>query len=716
MKMQKTIAIIMLLISSVLTALVSGDIAYPAILCMLGLLGLQRRFTWDFKPERSVITSLLLLLLAIMFSIHYRYASSPGRLAYVQAAAVAWQTIARYFLASMILILFLGPPDRLPSSLGLFHVAVTISAGQVLLLDDMYITFRLSELLSVILVVLYAVAYAPKLQRRSAAARGSRDAPIPKRMGRLRSKASATERHMSNLYCFRKKAGVFAFSLILVITANCGWIMSSMLYRHVEVLNYLPVWFWRARVTLESKTDGVALVGFSASGRLSNMLLLKGDQDPTPALSIKSDSSPGYLRARAFEVYRQSEWQNLSYQEAILPEQNMPFGMYFVGRTNIFRLDKKDASTCKYMTVKHESRFANAVFTPLGTSFLEAPFNLMLRDKHDIVYAPKMRTGLNYRIAYTTAARRGGQPTGMLNIPNHLDPRIRQLADRIFAGCSTTTEKIDAVVNYFRTNYTYVLGLDIPPDRDKLTHFLLEESTGYCEYFASGAAILLRLAGVPTRYVTGFLVTEKDEQSDLWVARYMDAHAWAEAWDKERNQWTIVEATVGEDLVTAPAAQELEHMGGGFGTLGQLLQALYQYGLFGVLSWLFESYGLLAGLLLLTIILGGALWLALSRHYNRKKAKGPTQPRAVRNPGLATLHKMLTRMDRKVKTAGPQRHLSQTLHAFSGQLRMRDLGDGLWTRISDWYLEYANLRYRRTISSKRLQKLQQLAQGLQDSL
>jgi len=716
MKMQKTIAIIMLLISSVLTALVSGDIAYPAILCMLGLLGLQRRFTWDFKPERSVITSLLLLLLAIMFSIHYRYASSPGRLAYVQAAAVAWQTIARYFLASMILILFLGPPDRLPSSLGLFHVAVTISAGQVLLLDDMYITFRLSELFSVILVVLYAVAYAPKLQRRSAAVRGSRDAPIPKPMGRLRSKASATERHMSTPYCFRKKAGVFAFSLILVITANCGWIMSSMLYRHVEVLNYLPVWFWRARVTLESKTDGVALVGFSASGRLSNMLLLKGDQDPTPALSIKSDSSPGYLRARAFEVYRQSEWQNLSYQEAILPEQNMPFGMYFVGRTNIFRLDKKDASTCQYMTVKHESRFANAVFTPLGTSFLEAPFNLMLRDKHDIVYAPKMRTGLNYRIAYTTAARRGGQPTGMLNIPNHLDPRIRQMADRIFAGCSTTTEKIDAVVNYFRTNYTYVLGLDIPPDRDKLTHFLLEESTGYCEYFASGAAILLRLADVPTRYVTGFLVTEKDEQSDLWVARYMDAHAWAEAWDQERNQWTIVEATVGEDLVTAPAAQELERMGGGTVTLGQLLQALYQYGLFGVLSWLFESYGLLAGLVLLMSLLGGVLSLALLRYYNRKKSKGLTQTRAVRNPGLATLHKMLTRMDRKVKARGPRRDLSETLHAFSQQLRARDSGDGLWTRISDWYLEYANLRYRRMISSKRLQKLQQFAQGLQDSL
>ncbi len=707
MKMQKTIAIIMLLTSSVLTALVSGDIAYPTILCMLGLLGLQRRFTWNIKPEKRVITSLLLLLLAIMFSLHYRYAGSAGRVAYVQAAAVAWQTIARYFLASMILILFLGSPERLPASLGLFHVAVTISAGQVLLLDDMYISFRLLELLTVILVVLYA-----------AAARGSLDTPLPERIERIFTTS-----------CFRRKAGVVAFSLILIVTANCGWITSSILYRHVEVLNYLPVWFWRGRVALEGTTDGVSLVGFSTSGRLSSLLFIKAEQDPTPALSIMCDGSPGYLRARAFDVYRQSEWHDLSYREALFPEQNKPFGMYFVGRTNFFRLNQTDASECRYMTIRHESPFADAVFTPLGTSFLEAPVNLLLRDDDDIVYARNLRSGLNYRIAYTKSAYKkpptDGQGRRMLNISGQLDPRIHQLASRIFAGCSTTTEKIDAVVNYFHTSYTYALGLNIPPDRDKLTHFLLEESTGYCEYFASGAAILLRLAGVPTRYVTGFLVTEQDARSEFWVARYMDAHAWAEAWDQERNQWKIVEATVGENPATASDAEQLGRMSGGAGTvLGQLLQDLYQYGLFGVLGWLFssgvlmdKSYGLLAGLLMLTFILGGALWLVLSRQYKRrKKSIGRTKSGAVGNPGLVTLHKMLTRMDRKVKAAGHRRHLSQTLHTFSQHLRAQDRGDGLWTKISDWYLEYADLRYRRTVSSQRLQRLRQLARGLQDYL
>jgi transglutaminase-like putative cysteine protease len=594
MKLQKNIAIIMLLTGSTLTALVCGDIAYPAILCILGFLGLQRRFTWDIKPQRRVIKSLLLLLLTIMFALHYKYAGSPSRVAYVEAAGFAWQTITRYFLASMVLLLFLGPPERLPSSLGLFHMAIAISAGQILLLDDRYVFFRLSELLSVIMVVLYAVA-----------TRGSMNTLIPERTGRMstRSCFRLLPRLASRNAEASKKAGVLASGLILLAAANCGWVMGSILYRHVEVINYLPVRFWRWGLTSERTTEGLSHVGFSTSGKLSSILLIKGNLDPTPVLSITCDSSPGYLRARAFDVYRQSEWHDLSYREAIFPEQNRPFGMYLIGRTNLFRLNKADASRYNYMTIRHEFHFADTMFTPMGTSFLEAPLNLLLLDDNNIVFGRNLRSGSNYGIGYTQAAYQKPpnrlQARRMLNVPIGLDRRISQLASRIFEKCNTTSEKIDAVVNYFHTNFTYSLELDIPPGQDKLTHFLLEESTGYCEYFASGAAILLRLAGVPTRYVTGFLVTERDPQSESWVAQNMDAHAWVEAWDQERNRWTIVEATVGEDLSTAASTEQLEPTHTGVGALlGQLQQALYQYGLFGLLGWLFKSYGLLAGLLL----------------------------------------------------------------------------------------------------------------------
>jgi hypothetical protein len=708
MKTQKNIAIIMLLTSSILTALVCGDIAYPAILCILGFLGLQRRFTWDIKPQKQVIKSLLMLVLTIMFALHYKYASSPSGVVYLEAAAFAWHTITRYFLASMVLMLFLGPPARLPSSLGLFHIASMLSAGQILLLDDRYVYFRLAELLSVIMAVLYAAASFGSMNTRLYKTQDPRH-----KTQDLRSLGSGVWSLGSGIR--------LAFSLILIIAANCGWVMGSILYRNVEVINYLPLRFWRAGLSSERTTEGLSHVGFSTSGKLSSILMIKEDPDPTPLLSITCDGSPGYLRARAFDVYRQSEWLDLSYREAIFPEQNRPFGMYIIGRTNLFRLNNADVSRHNYMTIRHEFWFADTMFTPLGTSFVEAPLNLLMRDDDNIVYARNLPGGSSYGIDYTQPANQPPPSSlhvrRMLNVPIHLDPRIRQLASRIFAGCNTTSEKIDAVVNYFHTNFAYSLEVNIPPNEDRLTYFLLKESEGYCEYFASGAAILLRLAGVPTRYVTGFLVTERDPESETWVAQNMNAHAWVEAWDQERNRWTIVEATVGEDSSMATSTEQAETKHAGIrALLSELQQALYQYGLFGLLGWSFKSYGLSAGLLLFTILSGGALLLALSRYYRKKMSKGQILSTAARKPELVALHKMLTRMDRKVKAAGPQRHFCETLHAFSERLGAQDCGDGLWTRLSSWYLEYADLRYSRTISYKRLQQLQQHAQGLQNCL
>jgi transglutaminase-like putative cysteine protease len=704
MRIQKAIAVTMILTGSFLTALVSGDVAYPALLSVLGLLGLQRRFTWDIRPERRVIKSFLLLFLAIMFAIQFRYAGFSSRMAFDQAAAVAWQTIARYFLASMVLVLFLGSPRQLPPSLGLFHIAVTISAGQVLLLDDLYVAFRLLELLSVLLVVLYATT---SDEGRDAAT------TIPKlRLGLPPSKISSPV-----------VSRWLAYGLILLLTVNCGWIMSSILYRHVEVLNYLPVWFWRGGGGLGGSSDGTSLVGFTNSGKLSSILQIKGEQDPTPVLSIRCDSNPGYLRANAFDVYRESEWLSYAaHKQEILPQQSGPLGIYFAGRRNVFRFDAREGSNLQYMTIQHETSRADAIFTPLGTSYLEAPFHLILRDENDIAYASNVRKGLNYRIAYSMSDYRSRPGTlqhhRMLGVPRDIDQRVVDLAAKIFAGCNTTAEKINAVIGHFNTRYTYALGLDAPPDRDKVTYFLLEASTGYCEYFASGAAILLRLGGVPTRYVTGFVVTERDPQGDLWVARNMDAHAWVEAWDQERGQWTIVEATVGQAAAGTEAALDLERESGGARfLLGRLVQALYEYGLLGALSWMFQSYGLRAGISVSLPLFAAALAVALLRRRHSRIAQRKTRSAAAVSPALLSLHRMLARMDRRVAAAGVQRQINETLQAFSGRLRAIGAGPSVpehakprgldWRRISDWYAEYAALRYRRAISPECIAELQQ---------
>jgi len=694
MKPQKTVAVVMVLTSSVVTAWVSMDIAYPAILGMLGLLGLSRRFTWNIKPERRIITSLLMLVLAIFFALHYSYTRPHGWVAHEEAMSLAWQTVARYFLAGMILMLFLGSPRQLPASLGLFHVASTICAGQVLLLEDRFLVFRLLELFSVILVILYA-----------ATTGGPDPAPVPAAVGSpvaLRTRTSPRW---------------VACGLILVAAGNVGWAISSALYRHVELLEYLPAWFGKQVISMDLGTGDAARIAFTTSGRLSSLALVLEEQDTAPALTIESDEMPGYLRGRVFEIYRQSQWLDLSYQEAIFPQQG---GLHFATRMNVFRLHEDDAADARSMTIRHEFQFDDAAFAPLGLTYVEASFKLLLRDDDDVIYAPRLPNGRKYRVSYLSSGRhRAPQDVQLrrsLDVPSSLDPRIDALVARVFAGCESTAEKIDAVVRHFRTNYTYSYDPEIPDGQEPLSYFLLEGSKGYCEYFASGAAILLRLAGVPARYVVGFLVTERDARTETWIARNMDAHAWVEAWDEQQGRWVTVEATAqGEEAI---AAAEEQAGGGGKGinvSLAQFLHALYEYGLLGALGWLVMSRVGTASFLTLVVLSILAFWWGLSR---RRRRRSEDRPDA--DPTIAALHGMLARMDRRLRASGVRRSLSETLHAFAGRLVATGSNDGDlegyqdrdWAGISDWYLEYANVRYARAVRPEHLETLRRRAEAV----
>jgi len=684
---QRIIAVIMILASSLLIVWASADIAFPAILCMLGLVGLQGRFTWDIRPERRFIPALLLLLLAVLFALHCQHAAPSNE----KAAAFAWQTIARYFLASMILILFLRPQGRLSPSLGLFHLASAMAAGQVLLLDDRYVTFRLIELFSVTLVVLYA----------SCSVRDAWDTVRP----------GCRDRSHWTLHV--------SCAVFLLIATNLGWMTGSLMYSHVEAFNLLPNWLWRSNVPLDSTVAGLSQLGFSKSGKLSSVLTIMEDTNPQVVLRVESEGSPGYLRAMGFEAFRQSEWSNLSYMDLMVGERDS-----LLGRSYSYQLSDREPS--RKMTVRHESVVIDAMFTPLGTCSLEAPYDRLYRDDDDGTVHPfRARANLTYDVAYSNSFT-GKPPTRsqmqrMLGLPGHLDVRIRQLATRIFRGCNTTSEKIAAVTRYFQTNYTYALGLEVPAGQDELTYFLVSASTGYCEYFASGAALLLRLVDVPTRYVTGFLVTEKDERGGSWIARNMDAHAWVEAWDRDNEVWIIVEATAQEDLQDDSLSDRLAATDSGSRMLlRRLIQAIYDYGLFGVLGWFFEVYSLQTAVSVSLAFLGSAVGLTLLRRYKILAARAGSH--WAQSPELLALHRVLAAVDRRIRPATERRGSQETLHAFAERMRRTRPSpkDGMQmprnrSAVADWYLRYAHLRYGGAIDPERVAELQQLARSLREN-
>jgi transglutaminase-like putative cysteine protease len=127
----------------------------------------------------------------------------------------------------------------------------------------------------------------------------------------------------------------------------------------------------------------------------------------------------------------------------------------------------------------------------------------------------------------------------LLAVAPEIDPRVRALARRITKNAPDPADKIEAVATYLLTHNKYSRTTKRGRG-DPVSSFILEGKAAHCEYFASAAAILLRCAGVPARYATGFLAHETE--GDITTVRQRDAHAWTEAYLSGVG-WIVVDAT-----------------------------------------------------------------------------------------------------------------------------------------------------------------------------
>jgi transglutaminase-like putative cysteine protease len=90
----------------------------------------------------------------------------------------------------------------------------------------------------------------------------------------------------------------------------------------------------------------------------------------------------------------------------------------------------------------------------------------------------------------------------------------------------------------------------VPKGETALGDFMTRTRSGHCEYFASAATLLLRAAGIPARYATGYAAMERSALEDAYVVRSRHAHAWTRAWvggrwidlDPTPPEWFGVEA------------------------------------------------------------------------------------------------------------------------------------------------------------------------------
>lgn len=120
-------------------------------------------------------------------------------------------------------------------------------------------------------------------------------------------------------------------------------------------------------------------------------------------------------------------------------------------------------------------------------------------------------------------------------------PELAAEAEAVYAaaGATTTIDRALALQAWFiGTEAGFRYDLDVPALRgeDALERFVLTDRVGYCEYYATAMAVMLRATGIPARVAVGFLpgrvTTPADPQAEAVLTEHTvstaDAHAWVE--------------------------------------------------------------------------------------------------------------------------------------------------------------------------------------------
>lgn len=116
-----------------------------------------------------------------------------------------------------------------------------------------------------------------------------------------------------------------------------------------------------------------------------------------------------------------------------------------------------------------------------------------------------------------------------LRLPNDLNPRTRELAQRWFNENPDPIALANRFQSWIQSDFKYTLEAPLL-GRDSADDFLFNTKRGFCQHFSSSFAVFMRSAGVPTRVVTGFVGGRYNKFGNYWMLYGKDAHAWNEIW------------------------------------------------------------------------------------------------------------------------------------------------------------------------------------------
>ena len=330
------------------------------------------------------------------------------------------------------------------------------------------------------------------------------------------------------------------------------------------------------------------------------------------------------------------------------------------------------------------STLARFVVEEQSAGFLPAPPNVdavdadkgpIVLDRFGLVHAPSPAPD-RYAIAYTPGPmpvreRDDDIVRECLQIPAATDVRVRELARQLGSESASAKEKIDRTLSHLQARCRYSLDVGAFRTADPVAEFLFEKKRGYCEYFASAAVMLLRLQGVPARYVNGLSVRDDDRRGDHFVVRASDAHAWAEALLPGVG-WVEVDATPPGDYAAVHA--------GGHGLLEDAVEAVSSW-------WIAASIPRVIATLALSLV-GIVAAIVVIRRVLQHRRQTPTAvavPFDVPPELIACLRRVEAVWTRAGHPRPPHRALLEHVRAMPAEAMTAELRAASMAAVGDFY-------------------------------
>lgn len=265
---------------------------------------------------------------------------------------------------------------------------------------------------------------------------------------------------------------------------------------------------------------------------------------------ILKSEEPYYWRVKIYDTYTSAGWTN-SPTEKYLQKQDEPLG------------GAADPNAITYTVTT--SMNSEVILTAGGFIQADTPAVLHVGAGGYLVAAttPRLfRPGESYTVTTSASIEVSDSLAGTgtkypdsvtddyLQLPSSFPASIRELTRRITKDKDSPYEKVVAINDYL-SRFSYEDEVEAPPvGTDGVAHFLYTQKSGFCLYFASAMAVMLRTVDIPSRLVVGYLPGESGETDGQLILRDKHYHAWPQAYFQDYG-WVDLEVTPRADIAVA---------------------------------------------------------------------------------------------------------------------------------------------------------------------